>query len=85
MTCTVDTNILVHASNRDSARYGPAHEFLRGLGRGPGLVTIFWPVLMGYVRIVTSNRILAAPLSAEDANTNVERLLGRPHPCRWRV
>lgn len=79
MTCTVDTNILVHASNRDSVRHDPAQELLRRLGRGPALVTLFWPVLLGYLRIVTNVRILPDPLSAEEASTNVERLLAQPH------
>lgn len=79
MSCTVDTNVLIHASNRDSARHEQARGLLRRLGHGPELVTLFWPVLLGYLRIVTSIRILPDPLSGEEASANVERLLARPH------
>jgi uncharacterized protein len=79
MTVTVDTNVLVHASNSDSPEHRPANDLLRRLAHGHGLVTLFWPVLLGYVRIATSPRVLPRPLSAHEAASNVEELLARPH------
>ncbi|GAC1666832.1 MAG: hypothetical protein NVS9B8_08440 [Candidatus Limnocylindrales bacterium] len=40
---------------------------------------MFWPVLLGYLRIVTHPAILPQPLAARDALGNVEALLDRPN------
>jgi len=42
-------------------------------------VYLFWPVVLGYLRIVTHPAILPKPLSARDAASNAEALLQRPH------
>jgi len=79
VTATVDTNVLVYASNKDIPEYQRANELLDKLTSGPALMTLFWPVLIGYLRIVTSPRVLPRPLSTQKASSNVERLLTRPH------
>jgi toxin-antitoxin system PIN domain toxin len=79
MSATVDTNVLVYASNSDDHLHAHAVELVQRLAEGPELVYLFWPVLLGYLRIVTHPGILSNPLSPTIAMRNVEALLDRPH------
>jgi toxin-antitoxin system PIN domain toxin len=76
---TVDTNVLVHAANRDSPRQRAAEALLRRLAAGPDLVTLFWPALLGFVRIATHPRVFPNPLSLSTALDAIERLLTPAH------
>lgn len=76
---TVDTNVLVYASNTADPLHDRAEALVRRLAAGPEIVYLFWPTIMGYLRIVTHAAILPRPLSARDAMRNVEALLARPH------
>jgi toxin-antitoxin system PIN domain toxin len=49
------------------------------LASGPDLVYLFWPTVMGYLRIVTHPGILPKPLTFAEASGNVSALLARPH------
>lgn len=79
MSVTVDSNVLVYASNEADAAHGPARSLLEDLAAGPGLVYLFWPTIMGYLRIVTHPGILPRPLAPHEASSNVAALLARPH------
>ena len=79
MSTTVDANILMYASNTQAETHERAEALIRRLAIGPEILYLFWPVLLGYVRIVTHPAILTAPLSPADAMRNVEALLDRPH------
>ena len=79
MSVTLDTNVLVYASNADDPVHERARELVGRLAEGPEIAYLFWPVLLGYVRIVTHPGILTSPLSPRDAMQNVEALLDRPH------
>jgi toxin-antitoxin system PIN domain toxin len=79
VSCTVDTNILVYASNASDPAHPPARALLKRLAAGPDLVYLFWPTIMGYLRIVTHPAILPHPLSLADATTNIGALLRLPH------
>jgi toxin-antitoxin system PIN domain toxin len=79
MSSTIDTNVLVHASNEEDPLHARAVELVQRLAAGPELVYLFWPVLLGYLRIVTHPAILPTPLSPAIAIRNVEALLDRPH------
>ena len=79
MSATVDTNVLVYASNADDPLHDRAEDLVRNLAVGPELVYLFWPVVLGYLRIVTHPGILTNPLSPVVAMRNVESLLDRPH------
>jgi uncharacterized protein len=79
MSATLDANILVYASDRLAESHDPAEALVRRLAAGPEILYLFWPVLLGYVRIVTHAGILSHPLSPADALRNVESLLDRPH------
>jgi toxin-antitoxin system PIN domain toxin len=79
MSATIDVNILLYASDESSSFHGKATELLDSLARGPDLLYLFWPVLMGYLRMSTHPAIFPRPLSVEIATGNVGQLLGLPH------
>ncbi len=79
MSETVDVNVLLYASDESSRFHAKAVELLERLGRGPDLLYLFWPVLMGYLRIATHAAIFPRPLSVGNATANVGQLLALPH------
>lgn len=79
MTVTVDANILIYASNGDDPLHDRAQAVVERLAQGPELVCLFWPTIMGYLRIMTHPAILPRPRSFADAVANITALLARPH------
>ena len=79
MSATVDANVLVYASNESDPVHVRARALVERLGAGPDLVYLFWPVLMGYLRIVTHPAVLPRPLAPGDAIANVSALLALGH------
>ncbi len=79
MSVTVDANVLVYASNEADPAHGVARALVERLAAGPDLVYLFWPTIMGYLRIVTHPAILPSPLAFPEASANVAALLGAPH------
>jgi toxin-antitoxin system PIN domain toxin len=79
MSATVDANVLIYASDSQAESHDRAEALVRRLAAGPEILYLFWPVLLGYLRIVTHPGILANPLSPMAALGNVEALLDRPH------
>jgi uncharacterized protein len=79
MSETVDTNVLVYASDEASQFNKAAKDLLKSLSAGPAIVYLFWPVVMGYLRITTHSRIFTKPLTPAEAVRNIEGLLARPH------
>src|SRR5436189_1661418 len=79
VTATLDTNVLLYASDESSRFHDRAIDVLQGLAAGPSLVYLFWPVALGYVRIATHPAIFQKPLTADEAMANVHDLLSRPH------
>ncbi len=79
MSATVDANVLVYASNEADPVHAPARALVERLAAGPDLVYLFWPTLMGYLRIVTHPSILPRPLPAGRAIANVDALLSLGH------
>ena len=45
MSSTVDANVLVYASNTEAPEHPRARDLVNTLLAGPGLSTVFWPVL----------------------------------------
>jgi uncharacterized protein len=76
---TVDANILVYASNEADEAHGVARTLIEKIAAGPDLAYLFWPAVLGYLRIVTHPAILPRPLTAQDAMANIEGLLAQPH------
>lgn len=79
MSVTVDANVLLYASDSSSSRQPQAAALLADLAAGPGLVYLFWPVVMAYLRIATHPGIFEHPLHPEMARANIAGLLQRPH------
>lgn len=79
MSSTVDANVLVYASNEADPVHSTARALVERLAAGPDLVHLFWPALLGYLRIVTHAAILPRPLAPADAQGNVTALLGLGH------
>lgn len=79
MSVTLDTNILIYASNQDDPLHRQARALVDRLARGPELVYLFWPTIMGYLRIVTHTAILPHPRNLREAVANIGLLLVQPH------
>jgi toxin-antitoxin system PIN domain toxin len=79
VSATVDVNVLLYASDESSSFHPNAAELLKRLSQGPDLLYLFWPVLMGYLRMATHVAIFARPLSLGNATANVGQLLALPH------
>jgi toxin-antitoxin system PIN domain toxin len=79
MSSTLDTNVLLYASDESSSYHRRALELLETVAAGPDLVYLFWPVALSYLRIATHPAIFAKPLSTHDAIANVGDLVSRPH------
>ncbi len=76
---TIDANVLVYSSDKDSPFHGAAEAVVGQLAAGPDLVYVFWPVVMAYLRISTHPGIAKTPLSSAEAEANVAHLLEVPH------
>jgi toxin-antitoxin system PIN domain toxin len=79
VSATVDANILVYASNTADPAHSAAQQVIRGLADGPEILYLFWPTLLGYLRVVTHPAILSRPMAPREAMQNVGALLDRPH------
>ena len=79
MSVSVDANILVYASNDIDPAHDVAAALMSRLAEGPDIVYLFWPTILGYLRIVTHPSILPHPLTPHEATTNIQRLIERPH------
>lgn len=79
MSSTIDVNVLLYASDQSSPFHTKAAALVKELAEGPELLYLFWPVLLGYLRMSTHSAIFPRPLSVETATTNVEHLLDLPH------
>jgi uncharacterized protein len=79
MSTTVDTNILVYATDTGTDVGEVAFELIERLARGPGLLYVFWPALMGFIRVATHPAINERPLTPAEAVGSVATLLARPN------
>ena len=79
MSATVDTNILLYAANDDDEAQPVARELLERLARGPDLLYLFWPTIMGFLRIATNPAVFPDPFPPDRAMAAVTDLIGRPN------
>lgn len=79
MSSTIDANVLLYASDTSAAAHAAAREFLGRWAGGPGLVYLFWPTVMAYLRIATHPSIFESPLDAAVARANIDSLVSLPH------
>lgn len=79
MSATVDTNILLYAANADDDSHPVARKLLERLAAGPDLLYLFWPTIMGFLRIVTHPAVFPHPHSPEQAIAAITGLVDRPN------
>ena len=73
-----DVNLLVYAYNPEAPEFEPAKAWWeRTLSEGEA-VFLPWAVLLGFVRLTTSARVVPRPVSVQLACSTVERWLARP-------
>ena len=78
MSVLVDTNVLLYASNADDELHRRARKLIDRLAGGPELLHLFWPTIMGYLRIATHPGIFPSPASPEQAIAAITSLLEPP-------
>lgn len=72
-----DVNVLLYATDTESADHAPAKAWLDDAMRGAGTIGLPTAVTVGFVRIATNPRIMRRPLSAAAAIGIVEGWLAR--------
>jgi toxin-antitoxin system PIN domain toxin len=79
LSVTVDTNILIYAANERDPANSSARDLLAGLMEGPELFYLFWPSIMGFLRISTNRVLFPHPYSPEQALNVIAGMIDRPH------
>jgi uncharacterized protein len=79
LSATIDTNVLLYAVNEGDPVSARAYALLERLAQGPGILYLFWPVVMGFLRLSTHPSVTDEPLSPADALAVISDLLDRPN------
>ena len=74
----VDVNLLVYATVEGFPQHQQALRWLDGRLAAPERVGLPWESLLGFMRIVTSRRIIQPPAEAAAAWREIDRWLGLP-------
>lgn len=74
-----DVNLLVYAYNTSAHQHNAARHWWDGLLNGTEPVGLPWAVITGFVRLMTNPRIVAAPLTPEQAVSDIWDWLHRDH------
>jgi toxin-antitoxin system PIN domain toxin len=92
VSACIDANVLIYADNLRDPMHERARALVQQLSAGPDLLYLFWPTILGYLRIVTHPGILASPIPPSEAVANIDSLLRLPHvvtgaegPTFWRT
>jgi toxin-antitoxin system PIN domain toxin len=75
----VDLNLLIYAVNRDSPFHKRSRAWAERALSGEETVALPWAVVLGFLRVTTSPRILAHPLSTDQAIATVSAWLDLPN------
>lgn len=74
-----DLSVLLYALDADSARYERASAWLEEtVNGGTEEIGLPWAVILGFLRLATSNRVFSRPLSIEQALEWIRDLAARP-------
>jgi toxin-antitoxin system PIN domain toxin len=74
----VDLNLLLYAINRDSREHAAAKAWLEDVLSADEPVALPWIVLIGFIRLSTSNRVFRRALTTEQALDLVDSWLAQP-------
>lgn len=71
MSCSIDVNLFLYASDADSLWHAEAKSFILSRAEDPDLLCVSWLTLMSYQRMATHPGIFASPLSPDASWQNV--------------
>jgi uncharacterized protein len=74
----IDLNILIYAINTDAPHHRMAYRFLEDCLSGEDPVGLAWVVILGFLRISTSARVMPKPLTAEQSYSLIDEWLSLP-------
>lgn len=74
-----DINLLVYAYNADAPRHLAAKAWWEALMSGTEPVAVPWAVSLGFVRLLSSPRVVVVPYAAPELLAFVRAWLERPH------
>jgi toxin-antitoxin system PIN domain toxin len=87
-----DINLLVYAYNSDAPFHEPSKQWLEQCLSGRTVVGLPWVVMLGFVRIMSSNVVLTSPMEPTEAVMHVRSWLDRPQtqiivpgPRHWEI
>lgn len=78
MSYSIDVNLLVYASDQDSAVHEKARRFFEAAALRLEMLVLPWPTIYSYLRVSTHQSASRAPLLPDTARRNVEKLLSWP-------
>jgi uncharacterized protein len=73
-----DVNLLIYAADETAIHHAQALEWVENTLSGTETVAFAWPVLMGFVRVITNPRVLMRPWDAAQALDVVAGWLAQP-------
>ena len=73
-----DVNLLVYAYNSDAPDHARARSWWEDCLSGTATVGLAWTVMLGFVRVMTSRRILTDPMLPAEAFGHVRSWLEQP-------
>jgi len=74
MSCSIDANLLLYASDTSSPFHSRAKAWLESKVHEPEILYLAWPVAFSYLRIATHPRIFDDPLTPDEALGNLRGL-----------
>lgn len=73
-----DLNLLIYAVDRRSPDHRAAIAWWNAALSGAETVGLAWTVLLGFLRVTTSARVMSNPLGADEALDYIDRWLAQP-------
>ena len=73
-----DINLLVYSYNNDGPFHEDARDWWESCLSNPGAVGLPWAVILGFVRIMSSNAVFRDPMESLDAISHVKSWLDCP-------
>ena len=74
----IDLNLLIYAVNRDAPHHDEARRWWEACLAGSEPIALAWAVMLGFLRITTSERVMPQPLTAEQAIQVIDEWLNQP-------
>ncbi len=75
----IDLNVLLYAINQDAPLHAVVRPWWEGAMDGDDPIGLAWAVVLGFVRLSTSNRVFPNPLRPEVALAQVDQWLSHPN------